>query len=1739
MRVSSLLFLVALLFATATLAAVDETPSIGRGIAADKLYQFGDVDSVDLQTGALSVAIPIGTSYPVSERFSYSFTLTYNSRVWDYRPVPQPGTGYFALPNQRSNAGIGWSFHLGLLIPPLDPSNPTGTTQWKYVSPEGGEHVFFDRLHDDDLAAAEQDPTNSYFYTHDSSYLRLKFVGGNPDVKEVEFPDGTIKKFELLSGTTYRLKEIRDRFPLVGGQPPNWVRIAYSGDSLTWTITDSHSRTHTVKFFSATYGTGTRNMVDYVDLATFNNSISTWNFLYRNDGTSSLIWRDCQDALHPAQRDVNAPVLASIVRPDGTTWTLSHYDDSPSASCNQSEISSLALPTGGSIEYEYQTIQFPANDPCASQNPDMVFLVVQAIKTRTFKDNVVQNPAPSPAVWEYQYSWSPSPGFDNYCTNWADDALPEEEQTVTVWNPIGDKTEYFFSVWPLLRNSPNGFRHGEYGLPFTRLQPTSGGRFLSSETFDCDPDRTHCGLARSEYVLYEQDATGVRSNRRILGQRTVYNDDLDTFADTAYSQFDGVGHYRKATLSGSFGSGDSQDNTTNYNPLRLIYPDTYVVLPATDPWVLGTFSYVDANDGVDTSRKSFDFDTTTGFLKSVRTHKTGTTVDPLNDLYTLYCPDGMGNVLNEYYYGGDGAFSLPATFATCTTGNLSTGLQYRLVHTYSSGVRNSSKYSTADLYFLNLTIDSKSGLPSKSFDVADVETQIEYDGLGRLTRSRPMSLSGLPRDAQTEYTYSPSNIVVRTCDASLSNCLSGTPLTYEKQELDGFGRLWHLKRDMPAPATQALQITRYNAMGWKERQSSWFYDSGQYATENDAPATKWEDYDPFGRPGKVKQADNSETTYSYEGVRWVGTDQNVALAIDGTESCVRKWERFDRQGRLDRVEEAYGGCGTGSVGQKTQYSFDEVGHLTKVCQDETGTPPETTCGQTRYFNYDNRGFLISEKHPEKGGAGGNGFVTYSCFDAKGHNRYRDDGISTRRLAYSFDPAERLTLVQTPAALETCSNQLETGTAWKVFTYATINNTVNGLINARKGKLETAKSRNEIGAPPTPGSVFVDVTESYTYQDRGGRAKKRLTSVSGTSGTVAPEEWATSQSTTSLGLLDTLDYPTCTSGTGCLGGPGAISTTMGYEDGMLRTVTAGASSPLVSGITYHASGMPAVVSHGPSGNESLIETVSQAANGMPRPSSIAITSRDGSTFTTGTYSYDGAGNIKAMGNATIGTDRFKYDRYHRLVEAQMATVGAGISQTATFDAYGNITAMNTNGTGMNFPASGSTNRLSSATYDEAGNILSWNGNSYSWDRFNRMTRWSNGSETWSYVYTAGDERLWAIKGTPSSGYSTWTLRGFDNAVLVRDQRQPATAAAASPELVLSICPSGTPSTRLFCDNFESGTFGPWNDVVAGHEAHRRTTRYAYRDGRLLLSLDSDSGFHDCGLDHLGSVRVSTDDVFGTIAARHTYFPFGQEATSVAQDDEVMKFTGHERDLQSTPGDTADDLDYMHARFRSPLTARFLSTDTVLGLPRTPQSWNRYSYVGGSPLNYSDPNGMERITFSSSMQEATVARLEARYPAFRATLDRFRGPGTPDAHYERSRRLSDPTTGERAFGLTSPKLTPGYEGNWGSIKGDSELFPATGAFVTNATLTSVTVTIDEALTPGSKEEANVIIHEGGHMESAASDPVGYLRRTATDSSTGSNGKPLGHDKQPEEKRAMRYRDDVCGATKNCTSNPEHTP
>ena len=185
------------------------------------------------------------------------------------------------------------------------------------------------------------------------------------------------------------------------------------------------------------------------------------------------------------------------------------------------------------------------------------------------------------------------------------------------------------------------------------------------------------------------------------------------------------------------------------------------------------------------------------------------------------------------------------------------------------------------------------------------------------------------------------------------------------------------------------------------------------------------------------------------------------------------------------------------------------------------------------------------------------------------------------------------------------------------------------------------------------------------------------------------------------------------------------------------------------------------------------------------------------------------------------------------------------------------------------------------------------------------------EDWRYVYTADGERIFSFNAT--GGPSRWTLRDLDGRVLREYQNA-------------------------------GGVWSVQRD-------------YVYRGRELLAAHTADpSPQHLTHLhpDHLGTVRAVTN-ANGSRIAYHAYYPFGEEATAISQNAERMKFTGHERDL-ANPDSAADDLDYMHARFYSPLAGRFLRVDPGdSAYPGQPQSWNKYAYVLGNPLKYDDPDG----------------------------------------------------------------------------------------------------------------------------------------------------------------------------------------
>jgi RHS repeat-associated protein len=1242
--------------------AAQEHPNHAQGFEPGKLYQFSGLENVNLFNGNLNLTLPVGPSYPVGGDFSYGLTLSYNGNVWEYEETCTEITQecWLGAYPRWSNAGMGWLLSFGFLTdslsdPHLAPNNSSGFPV--YRSPDGADHPFYASLHPGGAS------TPGVHYTQDGSYLRYREAA-----REIDFPDGTIRKFE----TSGRPTEIRDRFG-------NKLSIAYAPDNSSWTLTDTQGRQHFVYFNPGVYY---GKVVDRVVVKAFNGGTATYTFNY----TTATIARGCDptpDTVLPASETVS--LLTGITLPDGSAFSMpvSDYNTGTPGTCSSisGHLQGMKLPTGGKMEWSWQSYTFPQDGKSAS-----VYWSGVGLATRTHRN------ASGASVGQWSYTTSLT------------SQVPLREMVNTVTDPLGHQSTSYFSVYRDevgVPAPPGGWSEYEYGLPFTRNQSdgTAPGRYLSTEI------RAAGGsLKRKVYVRYESSL--LIANHRVASERTVYVDDGSRVADVNSSDFDGLGHYRRVATGGTFDAGNVRESYANFNPGSCASCTPL----ATAPWVLGTFDYQTVKEGGVRAKTEACFDAATGFLLRTRTLKNlGTdTADPGQhqfDLSTRYSKDLAGNVTAEESFGGD-------------TQSLGTGVlcglalpaaQYRVDHTYQYGSLKTSQYAGQPFKSADFDRDFNTGLVKTSRDVSGLATSFEYDLTGRLTYTKPA------QEGWTQFSY--TNASGTTPAKAFINRRTnggGTILAAEEVHFDPFGRV-AVERKKLADGTFSDCKTFYNALGNVTSKTEW----------GTTASTSYLTYDPFGRPATIRPPDGAahDVILTYNGVRQVVRKVKVGTGWNGsavTETQATTTEIYDRQGRLYQVFEPANADGTSST---TTYAYDVGGRLKQVSQTAKNSAGANTT-QNRSFTYDNRGLLLSEIHPEKG-TSGNGTVSYLSYDARGHAGRILDGPND--LTFTYDGAERVTQIR-----ETGGGFLGCVATWtsgprclKTFAYAT----GNGTGDWRLGKLQTAKRYNYpvIGA----ATYTAPATETYTYGGKQGRVSKRDTSVSVNGG--SPESFTQSWTWNDLGDTASTTYPKCTHAACTAATNRTVSPA--YTHGWLTAVPGYASA-----ITYHPNGQVNAVTR----LNNVIDTYAKDPNNMARPNKVSAMLGTTIVWNGGVHAYDGAGNMTKAGNAYFlydGVSRVK----NGLLYLGAGAGGATATFNHAYDGFGNLQSLTANGVLRSTPAAATTNRLTgSVTYDAAGNLTYWNGASYSYDRFGSMGRMVNGAEDWLYMYTADDERIWSFK-----------------------------------------------------------------------------------------------------------------------------------------------------------------------------------------------------------------------------------------------------------------------------------------------------------------------------------------------------------------------------------------------------------
>jgi RHS repeat-associated protein len=127
-------------------------------------------------------------------------------------------------------------------------------------------------------------------------------------------------------------------------------------------------------------------------------------------------------------------------------------------------------------------------------------------------------------------------------------------------------------------------------------------------------------------------------------------------------------------------------------------------------------------------------------------------------------------------------------------------------------------------------------------------------------------------------------------------------------------------------------------------------------------------------------------------------------------------------------------------------------------------------------------------------------------------------------------------------------------------------------------------------------------------------------------------------------------------------------------------------------------------------------------------------------------------------------------------------------------------------------------------------------------------------------------------------------------------------------------------------------------------------------------------------YFGGRRLAVLDQLGSAgtqgANQGTYFPWGEPKGSTNPQN-TWSFATYWQD--STTG-----LDYANNRYYSNAYGRFMTPDMHTGSahPSAPQSWNRYSYTLGDPVNANDPRGEDSEDGSEEDYCAVYAGMDPR-------------------------------------------------------------------------------------------------------------------------------------------------------------------
>jgi RHS repeat-associated protein len=560
--------------------------------------------------------------------------------------------------------------------------------------------------------------------------------------------------------------------------------------------------------------------------------------------------------------------------------------------------------------------------------------------------------------------------------------------------------------------------------------------------------------------------------------------------------------------------------------------------------------------------------------------------------------------------------------------------------------------------------------------------------------------------------------------------------------------------------------------------------------------------------------------------------------------------------------------------------------------------PRGSTTQTRTFNYTTSNvvgaFLLSATNPE------NGTVSYT-YNSTNTLASKTDAKGNQ-LTYQYDSYNRLTSV-------TWANAPAGAQVLRTYYYDTNPLDSTGFSQNTAGRLTAVQYANvaqnpDVGSTPLP--IQMNDMYSYTASTAAGAglpSAKRLqvnqmVYYKDINNQTQHKTVAVNLDSTSIynneGKLTAMTYPSTINGSTST--PGASYNYTYDSMYRLSTMTTSGSATVVNGVSYNAANQLLGMTYNGISETRGYNVLNQLTT-LSAQENLTTIENLTYTYPTGTNN----GKISSMSNALSGeTISYTYDSLNRMVTAS-DSIGQTVqwAEGYTFDPFGNLTTKHVtagSGPSLSVSVNPANNQIEGlGGYDANGNAYMANA---AYDVENRIYALVGVSPYTSYSYDAQGKRTFMWGGTSDSNNNPTSYS------------------------VVAYSASGQ----------KLGTYL----LIPGAY---------YSGGNYVACIDVSVATSD---QYFGGRRLAVQDQLGSAG---TYYPWG-EAKGSTNPQDTWSFASYWRD-------SATGLDYANNRYYSNAYGRFMTPDPYAssGGASDPQSWNRYAYTRGDPVNRYDPAGTD--------------------------------------------------------------------------------------------------------------------------------------------------------------------------------------